>query len=59
MTRAFEDYQDWSEEFTKVRKEVGNIDLVLGLWKAKVPGTWADRVWSGKWGYRKNSKEGK
>ena len=36
MARSFAGYQDWSEEFTKARKEVGNIDLA---YKGRPPGS--------------------
>jgi hypothetical protein len=54
----FKNYKDWSDEFTRARKMVGQNDLVLELWKAEVPGEWKREQWDGDLGYRKNSKPG-
>jgi hypothetical protein len=55
----FDSYQEWSKAFTQARKEVGNIDLVMELWQAKVSSGWERQDWrSCTLGYRKNSKEG-
>jgi len=54
----FQTFQIWSTAFTDARAKLGDVELVLALWKANIPGDWAERSWKQLWGYRKNSKEG-
>lgn len=55
---TFESYCDWSKAFTAARKHNGDVEEVIALWKAKVPGEWARQAWEDSWGYRKTSKQG-
>jgi hypothetical protein len=54
----YKSYEDWSEAFTAARKQIGEVEKVLGLWKANIHGNWERECWEEKWGYRKTSKPG-